>query len=202
MVAGGGKVRCARGNLAWCDSGGGEGRTGEVAGGDSIGNDGRLHEIGKEEIVKDRVAMVRREWRNSGMAGMGGDGGLLGRRNWELWGGEGGIGSNSARTVVCTDGGGVELRGNGEFGEEDDPRWRGRWRRWRRRRQRRRWRVDDSEVSVAGARSGDGRRGSGGGGDGGWTPSPAFLEQPLEREITLFFLQMTAKVCEGSLPLL
>ena len=57
---------------------------------------------------------------------------------------------------------------------------------------------------MAGARSGDGRRGSteacgggGGSGDGGWTPSPAFLEQPLEREITPFFLQMTARVCGG-----
>ena len=30
-----------------------------------------------------------------------------------------------------------------------------------------------------------------------WTPSPAFLEQPLEREITPFFLQMTARVCGG-----
>ena len=39
---------------------------------------------------------------------------------------------------------------------------------------------------MAGARSGGGRRG--GGGSGGWTPSPAFLEQPLEREITPFFL--------------
>ena len=64
---------------------------------------------------------------------------------------------------------------------------------------------------MAGARSGGGRRGGGGsgteacgggGGDGGWTPSPAFLEQPLEREITPFFLQMTASVCGGSLPLL
>ena len=52
---------------------------------------------------------------------------------------------------------------------------------------------------MAGARSGGGHRG--GGGDG-WTPSPAFLEQPLEREITPFFLQMTARVCGGSLPLL
>ena len=55
------------------------------------------------------------------------------------------------------------------------------------------------------ARSGGSRRGggvgSGGGGTeacgGGWTPSPAFLEQPLEREITPFFLQMTAMVCGG-----
>ena len=50
---------------------------------------------------------------------------------------------------------------------------------------------------MAGARSGGGRRGSGGCGDDGWTPSPAFLEQPLEREITPFFLQMTARVCGG-----
>ena len=53
---------------------------------------------------------------------------------------------------------------------------------------------------MAGTRSGGGRRGGGmeacGGGDG-WTPSPAFLEQPLEREITPFFLQITARVCGG-----
>ena len=46
---------------------------------------------------------------------------------------------------------------------------------------------------MAGARSGGGGGteacgGSGGGGGDGWTPSPAFLEQPLEREITPFFL--------------
>ena len=55
---------------------------------------------------------------------------------------------------------------------------------------------------MAGARSGGGRRGGGGGtevcgGSGGWTPSPAFLEQPLERESTPFFLQMMARVCGG-----
>ena len=60
---------------------------------------------------------------------------------------------------------------------------------------------------MAGARSGGGRRGGGDGGteacdggvgdDDGWTPSPAFLEQPLERESTPFFLQMTARVCGG-----
>ena len=75
----------------------------------------------------------------------------------------------------------------------------------------RRRRGDNGEEPVAGARSGDGCRGAGaggteacggGGGGGGWTPSPAFLEQPLERESTPFFLQMTAKVCGGSLPLL
>ena len=55
---------------------------------------------------------------------------------------------------------------------------------------------------MAGARSGGGRRGGGNTeacSDGGWTPSPAFLEQPLEREITPFFLQMTARVC-GRVP--
>ena len=60
---------------------------------------------------------------------------------------------------------------------------------------------------MAGARSGGDRRGGGGGdteacggggvGDDSWTPSPAFLEQPLERESTPFFLQMTARVCGG-----
>ena len=53
---------------------------------------------------------------------------------------------------------------------------------------------------MAGARSGGGRRGGGG---GGLTPSPAFLEEPLERESTPFFLQMTARVCGGGpIPLL
>ena len=47
---------------------------------------------------------------------------------------------------------------------------------------------------MVGARSGGGRRGGGG---GSWTPSPAFLEQPLEREITPFFLQVMAWVCGG-----
>ena len=58
---------------------------------------------------------------------------------------------------------------------------------------------------MAGARSGGGRRGGGteacgGGGDSGWTPSPDFLEQPLEREITPFFLQMMARVWGGGVP--
>ena len=39
--------------------------------------------------------------------------------------------------------------------------------------------------------------GGGGGGGGGWSPSLIFLEQPLERESSLFFLQMTARVCGG-----
>ena len=39
--------------------------------------------------------------------------------------------------------------------------------------------------------------GGGGGGGGGWSPSLLFLEQPLEREETPFFLQMMARVCGG-----
>ena len=58
---------------------------------------------------------------------------------------------------------------------------------------------------MAGARSGgscrcgggSGTEACGGGGNDGWTPFPAFLEQPLERESTHFFLQMTARVCWG-----
>ena len=36
-----------------------------------------------------------------------------------------------------------------------------------------------------------------GGGDNGRSPSSIFLEQPLERENTPFFLQMTTRVCGG-----
>ena len=43
------------------------------------------------------------------------------------------------------------------------------------------------------------RGGSGGGGGGGRSPSPIFREQPLEREITHFFLQMMSRVC-GRVP--
>ena len=39
--------------------------------------------------------------------------------------------------------------------------------------------------------------GGGGGGGSGWSSSPIFLEQPLEREFTPFFLQMMARVCGG-----
>ena len=39
--------------------------------------------------------------------------------------------------------------------------------------------------------------GGGDGGGGGRSPSSIFLEQPLEREFTPFFLQMTARVCGG-----
>ena len=61
---------------------------------------------------------------------------------------------------------------------------------------------DNSEVLVAGARSGSSRRGGGtevcgGSDDSGWTPSSAFREQPLEMEETPFFSQMTAQVCGG-----
>ena len=49
------------------------------------------------------------------------------------------------------------------------------------------------------------RGGSGGmwacsGGDGCRSPSLIFLERPLEREFTPFFLQMTARVCGGGVP--
>ena len=49
---------------------------------------------------------------------------------------------------------------------------------------------DNVDVLVAGARSGGGRGGGTevcGSGDGGWTPSWAFREQPLERDETLSF---------------
>ena len=50
------------------------------------------------------------------------------------------------------------------------------------------------------ARGGGGHNGDTwrcGGGGGGWSPSLIFLEQPLKREETPFFLQMTARVCGG-----
>ena len=68
--------------------------------------------------------------------------------------------------------------------------------------------LNNGRGSEIGARGGGGfdggRGGSTGscGGGGGWSPSLIFLEQPLEREFTPFFLQMTARVCRGSLPLL
>ena len=49
---------------------------------------------------------------------------------------------------------------------------------------------------MKGARRGGGL-GGGRGGGGGWSSSPIFLEQPLEREFTPFFLQMAARVCGG-----
>ena len=62
----------------------------------------------------------------------------------------------------------------------------------------------NSDVLVVRARSGSGSGdGSsstdacGSGGDGSWTPSPIFREQPLKREETPFFSQMTARVCRG-----
>ena len=62
----------------------------------------------------------------------------------------------------------------------------------------------NSDVLVAGARSGGGGSteacSSGVDDNDGWTPSPAFREQPLEREKTTFFSQMTAKVCWGGVP--
>ena len=54
---------------------------------------------------------------------------------------------------------------------------------------RRQWRLKGGScidgILVARVRSGSCH--GGGGGDGGWTPSPAFCEQPLEREETPFF---------------
>ena len=39
--------------------------------------------------------------------------------------------------------------------------------------------------------------GGSGGGGGDWSSSLIFLEQPLERDFTPIFLQMTARVCGG-----
>ena len=52
---------------------------------------------------------------------------------------------------------------------------------------------------LGGGRGGGGTMacGGGGGGGGGWSSSPIFLEQPLERGFTPFFLQMTARVFGG-----
>ena len=61
----------------------------------------------------------------------------------------------------------------------------------------------NGDVFVVGARNGGGSGSDDGNdtdacGGGGWTPSPAFREQPLKREETSFFFsQMTARVCEG-----
>ena len=59
--------------------------------------------------------------------------------------------------------------------------------------------------TITGARSGSGDGDTeacdgGGSSEGGKTPSPTFLEQPLERESTPFFLQMMARVCGGGVP--
>ena len=76
-------------------------------------------------------------------------------------------------------------------------------------RRQRRWRQgkggsDNDGILVGRARSGRGRRGGSGDGgteacDGSWTPFPSFREQPLKREKTHFFSQMTARVC-GRVP--
>ena len=62
----------------------------------------------------------------------------------------------------------------------------------------------NKDVLVGGARSGGGSGtdacgGGGGSDDSGWTPSPTFREQSLEKEGTPFFSQMTARVC-GRVP--
>ena len=54
--------------------------------------------------------------------------------------------------------------------------------------------------SVVEARGGSGLGGGTrmcGGGGGDRSPSSIFLEQPLEREFTPFFIQMTPRVCGG-----
>ena len=71
-------------------------------------------------------------------------------------------------------------------------------------RRRRRRREDCAKINVVKARGGGGLGGGtlwcgGGGGGGCRSPSLIFLEQPLEREFTPFFLQMTARVC-GRVP--
>ena len=53
---------------------------------------------------------------------------------------------------------------------------------------------------LVGARGGGTTACGGGGGSGGgdgWSSFLIFLEQPLEREFTPFFLEMTARVCGG-----
>ena len=75
---------------------------------------------------------------------------------------------------------------------------------------RRRWLGGTDTMACGGSSSGDvgstdACGGSGISGDDDWTPSPTFHEQPLKREETSFFSQMTARVCGGgggSLPLL
>ena len=52
-------------------------------------------------------------------------------------------------------------------------------------------------VACGGGGGSGGVGGGGCGDDGGWTPSPAFREQPLKMEETPFFSQMTARVCGG-----
>ena len=61
---------------------------------------------------------------------------------------------------------------------------------------------NNNYVLVAGARSGNGRGDTEAcsGGENGWTPSPAFREQQLEREETPFFFQMMARVRGGGVP--
>ena len=68
------------------------------------------------------------------------------------------------------------------------------------------WRGGNDNVLMVRARSGGDGTDTCGGGDGdgdcndGWTPSLTFCEQPLGREETPFFSQMTATVCGGGCP--
>ena len=66
-------------------------------------------------------------------------------------------------------------------------------RRWRQRQ--RHWQRPRGQGRGGGGGSTDAYGGGGSSGvDGGWTPSPTLREQPLEREETPFFSQMTARV--------
>ena len=104
--------------------------------------------------------------------------------------------------------------GNGEGGrivraewcwEQDDGREGrliGPWRGWVgstaiRKRRRRRRREACAMTHMITARGGVGFGGGTLECGGGWSPSLIFIKQPLERENTPFFLQMTARVCGG-----
>ena len=60
-------------------------------------------------------------------------------------------------------------------------------------------RQGEAAVSATSMVAARGCGGSGGSRGGGWSPSSIFLEHPLEREFTPFFLQMMARVC-GEVP--
>ena len=107
---------------------------------------------------------------------------MSGGRGWRDSGGYGRDGSGSARAVSAVQGR-CRRRKGGAGGARAAPAAQGRRR--------------HDGILVAGARSGGGcggrggtkACGGGGGGNGGWTPSPAFHEQPLEMEETPFFLK-------------
>ena len=55
-------------------------------------------------------------------------------------------------------------------------------------------------IEARGGGGGTGSCSDGVGGSDGWSLSLIFLEQSLEKEITPFFLQMTARVCGEGVP--